>query len=102
MHWPPLLRGDIVATHFSQRLSQPQDQTAAGRIKSMKNPSDSIGNRICDHLACSTMPEPAVPPYMPVQSLEHLEILVMSIDCLTYLHTYPTFLPRCIQCVIVP
>jgi len=102
IHRPPLPPGDIPATHFSQWLSQPQDQRAAGRLKSMKNPSDSIGNQICDHLACSTMPQSAVPLHRPIQSLEHLAILVISIHCLTYLHTYQTFLPRYIQCVILP
>jgi len=86
---------------FMSEASEPQSQRAAGRIKSMKNPCDSIGNWICDHLACSTVPQPAVPLRMPIQSLEHLAVLVLSIYCLTYLHTYHTFWPRYVQCVIL-
>jgi hypothetical protein len=39
------LQGNIPATHFCYRLSQPQGHSAAGRIMSMKNSSDTIGNR---------------------------------------------------------
>ena len=67
MHWLPLPPGHIPATHFCQRRSQPQNHKTAGKIKSMKNPIDSIGNRICDHLACSTIPQPAVPSHMPIR-----------------------------------
>jgi hypothetical protein len=30
--------------HFCRRLSRPRGRSAAGRIKSMKNPNDPIGN----------------------------------------------------------
>ena len=45
-HWPPLSPEDIRGTHFNRTLSLPQGHGAAGRIKSMKNWNDLIGNRI--------------------------------------------------------
>jgi hypothetical protein len=94
MHWRPLPLGDIPATHFCLRLSHPQGQRAARRFKSMNNPSYSIGNQISNHLVCRTIPQPALPPHIPIQSLEHLAIHVISIHCLTYLHTYQTLLSQ--------
>ena len=54
-HRPPLPPGNIPGTHFCQRLSQPQDQNADGRITSMKNSSDTIGNRPRDLPTCSAV-----------------------------------------------
>jgi hypothetical protein len=47
---------NIPGTHFCKRLSQPQGHSAAGRIMSMKNSSDTIGNRTLDLPACSAVP----------------------------------------------
>jgi len=44
-HRPPLPPGNIPGTHFCYRLSQPQCHSAAGRIMSMKDYNDTIGNR---------------------------------------------------------
>jgi hypothetical protein len=62
MHRPPLPPGNIPGTHFCQRLSQPQGHSAAGRIMSMKNSSDTIGNRTHDLPTCSAVPQPTAPP----------------------------------------
>jgi len=43
------------------RLSQPQGHSAIGRIMSMKNYNDTIGNRTCGFLACSVVPQPTAP-----------------------------------------
>jgi len=45
--WPPLPSplGNIPGTHFCKRLSWHQCHSAAGRIMSMKNSNDIIGNR---------------------------------------------------------
>jgi hypothetical protein len=48
-----------------KRLSQPQGHSVAGRIKSMKNTNDPIGNRTHDLLACSAVPQPTAPPCTP-------------------------------------
>jgi len=42
-HWPPYPLGNIPGTHFCQRLSQPQGQSAAGRIMSRKTPKTPSG-----------------------------------------------------------
>jgi len=55
-HRPPLPSKNIPGTHFCKRLSPPQDHTAAGRIMSMKDSNDTIGNRTRDLPACSAVP----------------------------------------------
>jgi hypothetical protein len=50
--------GNIPGTHFYQRLSQPQGHSAAGRITSMKNSIDIIGNRNRNLPACSALRQP--------------------------------------------
>jgi len=47
-------------------LSQPQGHSAAGKITSMKNSNDTIANRTRNLPACSTVPQPTVPPHAPV------------------------------------
>jgi hypothetical protein len=47
-HRPPLPPGNMPGTHFCKRLSRPQGHSAAGRIMSMKNSNDIIGNRTRD------------------------------------------------------
>jgi hypothetical protein len=60
--YPP---GNISGTRFYQRLSWPRGYSAARRIMSMKNSSNTIGNRTCDLPACSAVPQPTVPPRAP-------------------------------------
>ena len=47
----------VPATHFCYRPSRPQGRCRAGRIKSMKNSSDLIGNRTHHHPACRAVPQ---------------------------------------------
>ena len=54
--YPP---GDTLGTHFFYRLSPPS--SAAGKIKSTKNPSDVFGNRTRDFLVCSAVPQTTAP-----------------------------------------
>jgi hypothetical protein len=54
--------GNTAGTHFFYRLTRPQGHSAAGRIISMKNSNDTIGNRTRDFPACSAVPQPAAPP----------------------------------------
>ena len=65
-HYPP---GNIPGTHFRWRLSRPQGHSAARRIMSMKNSSDTIGNRTRDLRTCSAVPQPTAPPRTPVQRM---------------------------------
>jgi hypothetical protein len=55
---PPPSPGDIPGTHFCLRLSRPQGHSVVGRIKSMENPKDAVGNRTHDLPACSPVPQP--------------------------------------------
>jgi hypothetical protein len=64
-HRPPLPPVNIPGTHFCYRLSQPQGHSAAGRIMSIKNSNDTIGNRTRDLATCSAVPQPTVPPRAP-------------------------------------
>jgi len=62
-HRPPLPLQEILLVN--QRLSQHQNHSADGRIKSMKNFSDSIKNRSHDLPACSAMSQPNAPLRTP-------------------------------------
>jgi len=63
-HRPPLPPGNIPGTHFCYRLTQPQGHSAAGRIVSMKNSNDTIGNRTHDLPTCSAVPHYAIIRYL--------------------------------------
>jgi hypothetical protein len=52
-HRPPLPSGNTPGTHFCYRLSRPQCHSAAGRIMSLKNYNDTIGNRTRALPVCS-------------------------------------------------
>jgi hypothetical protein len=56
MHRPPLPPGNTPSTHFCLRLSRPQGHSATGRIMSLKNSNDNIGNRTRDLPVCSVVP----------------------------------------------
>ena len=59
MHRPPLPPtfppGNIPGTYFCQRLCRSQGRSTAGRIMSMKNSNDTIGNRKRELPACSAV-----------------------------------------------
>ena len=55
-HRSPLPPADIPGTHFYQKLSRPQGHSAAGSIKSKKNPNDTSRNRNRDLTACNMVP----------------------------------------------
>jgi hypothetical protein len=55
-HRPPLPPGYTPGTHFCWMMSRPQGHSATGRIMSLKNSSNTIGNRNRDLPVCSIMP----------------------------------------------
>jgi hypothetical protein len=57
--------GNIPGTHFCYTLSRRQGHSAVGRIMSMKNSSDTIGNRTRDLPAWSVLPQPTAQPRAP-------------------------------------
>jgi hypothetical protein len=61
-HRPPSPQGNIPGTRLCYRLSQPQGHCAGGRIMSMKNSNDTIGNRTRDLPAYSAVPQQTAPP----------------------------------------
>ena len=66
MQGPSLSSRDIHGNNFSSRLSRTQGYSATGRIMSMKNSSDTVGNRTRDIPACSAVPQPAALPRAPL------------------------------------
>jgi hypothetical protein len=64
-HRPPLPPGNIPGTHICQRLSRLPGHSAAGRIMSMKNFNDTIGNRTSDLPVCSAVSQPTASPRAP-------------------------------------
>jgi hypothetical protein len=55
-HWPSLPPRNTHGTRFCQRLSGSHCHSATGRIMSLKNSYDSIGNRAPDLPVCSVVP----------------------------------------------
>ena len=55
-HRLPLPPRNTPGTHFCWRLSLPQGHSATGRIMSLKNSSDTIGNGTRDMPVCSVVP----------------------------------------------
>jgi len=65
-HQLPLPPENTPDTHFIYRLSQPQGHNATGRIMSLKNLNDTIGNRTRCHEPSTDQPLlSAVPVYQP-------------------------------------
>jgi hypothetical protein len=55
-HRPPLPPGNTPDTLLCWRLSRPHGHSATGRIMSLKNSNDTIGNRTRDLKVCSVVP----------------------------------------------
>jgi hypothetical protein len=71
---------------ISVRGCQPQGHNVAGRIMSMKNSNDTIGNRTRDLPTCSAMPQPTALPRGPkliVVQKVHQMYLNMRFEFLT-------------------
>jgi len=78
MHRMPLPPGNVPGTHFWERLSWSQGHSAdseAGRIMSMKNSNDTIGNQTHNFPAFTAVPQPTVSPRDPVKHCIHSRIL---------------------------
>ena len=52
----------IAVNKYINIKKKPQGRSAAGRIMSMKNSNDNIGNRTRDLPACNAVPQPTAPP----------------------------------------
>jgi len=63
--YPPPIQEIRLVLIAVKRLSRPQGHSAAGRIRSMKNPKGAIANRARDLPACSAVPKLIAPPCAP-------------------------------------
>ena len=61
-------QGEIPGTYYCYRLSQCQAHSVAGRIMSTKNSSDTLANKTHDLPACSSVPQPTMPPSAPTNT----------------------------------
>ena len=66
---------EIFLVLISVRGWEPQGHSAAGRIMSMKNSNDTIGNRTRDLPTCSAVPQPTALPRSPSCWLYYKNIL---------------------------
>jgi hypothetical protein len=62
--------GHILGIHFYYKLSRPLGHSAAGKIKTLKNPSGSLGNRNRDLPGRSAVSQPIAPPRNLVSGIE--------------------------------
>jgi hypothetical protein len=62
---PPLPPGNTPGTDLCKRLSRPQGHSATGRIMSLKNSNDTIGNRTRDLPVCSAVQQKWLPDVFP-------------------------------------
>jgi hypothetical protein len=74
-HRPPLPPRNYLWFSFLLEADSPQGHSVAGRIMSMKNSNDTIGNRTRDLPACSTVPQATVPPRSPYFRTVHKNIV---------------------------
>ena len=96
--YPP---GNIPGTHFCYSLSEPQGHSVAGRIMSMKNCNDTIGNRTRDIPTCRVVPQPTVPPRDPshprgIQFAMHKSCKIIAIQTFNWVTCI--FLPHSSNC----
>jgi hypothetical protein len=82
-HRSPLPPGNIPGTHFCLRLSQPQGHSAVGRIMSMKNSNDTIGNRSRELPGCSAVPQP-LRHRVPLISYHIISYHIISYHIISY------------------
>jgi len=54
--------GLLYLTDVCYTLSRPQGHSAGGRIISMRNSNDAVGDRTRDIPGCNTAPQPTAPP----------------------------------------
>jgi len=53
-----------------------------GKIMSMKNSNDTIGNQTCDLSVCNVVPQPTAPPRAPiVKCVQFLILLPVGYGC---------------------
>jgi hypothetical protein len=67
-HWPPLPPNKYSWYSFLLEVKSTRGPNAAGRIKSMKNPNDPIGNTTRILRACREVPQPTAPQHSNINT----------------------------------
>jgi hypothetical protein len=88
-HRPPLPQERFLVLISVRGWVDPRAHNATGRIKSLKNSSDSIGNRTCDLPVCSAVPQPTAPLRTP----SSLPKVMKNPEALTFRITKGLFMP---------
>jgi hypothetical protein len=95
--WPPFTPRKIPGTLFCWRLSRPQDSSATGKIRSIENSNDLIGNRTRHLTDCSIVSQPTTPQRAPLRGLIAYNIVTDLLKALlgkgslnTFQHTHHT------------
>jgi hypothetical protein len=86
-HRPLLFPRNIPCTYFCFRLGRPQGYCAAGRIMSMKNSNDTIGNWNPYLPTCNVVPQPTALPRAPIP------IVLLFLLLLPFLLPYYSYCP---------
>jgi len=73
--YPP---GNTPDTYLCERLSRPNNE--AGRIKSIKDLNDSIGNQTSELPACSELPHTNGPPCAPSSWIKNINCEEKELD----------------------
>ena len=95
-HRLPLPPGNIHGTHFCQRQSRPQGHSATGRIISLKNSNDTIGNRTRDLPVCRVVSEPLCHRAFRISFIKEINLTIILLISLFILIIFfqPYFLLR--------
>ena len=86
----PLQTRRYPGTNFCWRLNRPQGHGVAGRIKSMKNPTDPIGNRNLNFPACSAVPQSTTPPRTQFSTYEDFRYVYIGFFRQLYMYYFNT------------
>jgi hypothetical protein len=71
---------NIPGTYFCWRLSRPQDNSAAGRIISIKNSTDTVGDLTRDSPDCREVPQPTAPPCAPRTLVDDIKTNLTEVE----------------------
>jgi hypothetical protein len=86
--------GNIAGTHFRCRLNQPQGRSAAGRIMSIKNSNDTIGNRTRESLQWSVFNRELISPLFTQKLIIQLKDFWFYVHFNSLFYIYITFVKR--------
>ena len=89
-HWLPLAPRKYPWCSFLLESESTPGPCVAGRIMSIKNPNDTIGNRTRYLLACNTVPQPNAPLRAPFKYVNKLQFHNASVTVSLKFHILDT------------